>query len=191
MFDIPLVGILSDLFGSEDDDEDDSFELHLPEGREIETLRITREESRTALDHQLQKLTDIDDKAMRTVRITLVTLGILASATALEVGPDYVNHFTVGGIIALVMSILFGLLTYSASVPKMGIGRGYYEDILQEDYTEEEWLEVLIAGYDEWQTETAATVEDSVRLLNWTELFLAIGVVFLGLGVILPYYDLI
>ena len=48
---------------------------------------VTYQEARTVIDHQIDTLSDIDDKALRTVRLIVVLVGVLA--TAIEVNyPD-------------------------------------------------------------------------------------------------------
>ena len=46
---------------------------------------VTYQEARTVIDHQIATLSDIDDKALRTVRLTVVLVGALATAIELDV----------------------------------------------------------------------------------------------------------
>lgn len=85
-----------------------------PNGRHVETLRVTQAEAREVLAHQLETLSDIDDKAMRTVRIALVVFGIVLSASTFPNGTAFVNWVTVGGAVSLILSILCGIGTYGA-----------------------------------------------------------------------------
>lgn len=126
--------------------DDDDFELTLPANRDKETLEKTCEEARTALDHQIDLLRDMDDKAMRSVRITLLTLGIFLSASAFPGSLRFFNLITISGVGSLVISILFGLITYSASEPSFGIGKSYAEEIRTTAYTEEEGWKCSLRG---------------------------------------------
>ena len=49
---------------------------------------VTYQEARTVIDHQIDTLSDIDDKALRTVRLTIVLVGVLATAIELNVNPE-------------------------------------------------------------------------------------------------------
>lgn len=167
--------------------DDSSFQLHTPSGRDIEVLDISREEAQRSLDNRLDLLYDIDDKAMRTVRITLLTLGIFLSAATFPGAARFINVLTAGGAGLLVLAILFGLITYSASDPDLGMGMSYLTDAREEAYTEEEWLEVVLAGYEEWCADLETLNSGEQRWLSVTQLCLGAGVVALALGVFFAF----
>jgi hypothetical protein len=54
----------------------------IPPAEEVETgaLEVVRKESREVLKHQIELLGDIDDKAMRTVRTSVLFIGLVISA---------------------------------------------------------------------------------------------------------------
>lgn len=162
---------------------DGDFEFTLPSDREVEALRLTLEEARSTLTDQQQSLSDMDDKAMRSVRITLLTLGILLSAATFPQAAQFINILTVLGAASLTLSILAGVITYSVSRVEHGPGSDYFVDIRENAYTEEEWLELLLAGYEEMCTTMADLNVWERRLMASTLLFLALGVVLVTVGI--------
>lgn len=160
-----------------------------PEGTAVETLRSARDEARTTLDHQLSALNDLDDRAMRTVRIALVVVGLLVSATTLGTVRQFVNAITVAGVIALVFSVLVGLSTYSATDPEAGTGSDYLAETLDAPYSEKEWLSTLVAGYAEWIEDARALNETNAQLLVLAQTSLGLGVVLLAVGIALGATD--
>lgn len=150
----------------------------------VESLEVVREESRHVLTEQLELLSDIDDKAMRSVRTALILVGLVVSAVQISGGPDSVSNlgraaFTAGatGVILLLCSILTGIYTYAVSDPPLGIGETHRRDVLDGGYSHHEWLRLQVSEYDEW-TETAAEMNDrNVRTLHATLWFLVGGIV--------------
>lgn len=143
-----------------------------PDGTAVETLRSARDEARTTLNHQLSALDDIDDRAMRTVRIALVVVGLLISATTLDGVRRFVNAVTVSGAVALVVCILTGLSTYSATDPEAGTDPDYLVETLDAPFSEKEWLSTLVAGYAEWIEDARALNETNAQLLVLAQLSL-------------------
>lgn len=157
-----------------------------PDEREgdVEVLRSGREEARVVLDHQLQFLSEMHTKALRTVRITILVFGLVLSATAFPRSEQYLNPFTVAGIGSLASSILFGLVTYSVSNSQLGVGPNYLLDARTMSYRESEWLDLLLSGYSEWIEDMERLNDSTIVALTTTQIFLGIGVVFLVLGFI-------
>lgn len=156
-----------------------------PSGRHVRTLRITRKEAREVLDTQLATITDIDEKAMRTVRIALLLVGIALSASAFPNAVMLVNWVTISAVFSLVLSILCGIVTYGASNPAVGVSRRYLTEAREVPYTEAEWLTLVIAGYDEWIADAEQLTTSNVRTLTASQLFLGCGLVLLTTGVLL------
>ena len=125
------------------------FEFSVPSERDPETLRITLEEARSTLADQQQSLADMDEKAMRTVRVSVLTLGILLTATTLPWVARVWNVITVAGTVLLTVSILVGILTYSISRVEHGLGAAFFREIRENPYAVEEWLELILAASEE------------------------------------------
>jgi len=165
-----------------DSDDTSSEDLSYPSN--IRSLRITHEEARTVLDHQISILNDIDNKATRTVRITAVILGILVSAPSVIENPNtYVNPFTKWGVIGLVLSISLGMFTYSSSSPDLGPNSNDINRMLDEKYREDEWLVILLNSYEDWIDRTQQVNQFNGVFLVLTQLSLVTSLTLLAWGV--------
>lgn len=159
-----------------------------PPGRHVQTLRVTREESRDVLDTQLEKISSIDEKALRTIRNAVLLLGIALSTGALPNGASLVNWATLGGTISITLSILSGIVTYVTSNPSVGVGSAYLTEAREVPYTEAEWLTLVIAGYSEWIADAEQLATSNVRTLTISQFFLGCGIVLLTVGTLLGLF---
>ena len=125
---------------SERDDEEGTSD--------VEVLRSGREEARVVLDNQLQVLTELQTKAMKTVRTTVLVLGLVLSATTLPGAKRVVNWLVVSGVGSLVVGIILGLGTCSGSNPEVGIGTPYLRTMRRTSYDGSNWLDVLLGRYE-------------------------------------------
>jgi hypothetical protein len=123
---------------------------------DLEALSLTREESRAVLDRKLKALDEIDAKAMHTGRTAVVILGLVISALALlqrggptqfGIAPELVAG---AGTLCLLLAIVTGVVTYTASGVPAGISQSYREDVRDGGFDEVDWLLVLLGGYDQW-----------------------------------------
>lgn len=151
---------------------------------DLDALRAARTEARETLDQQLTVLREIDDKAMRTVRINVLLLGV--GATAAAVAPEEVPQsvWVYAGGVSLLVSMLSATATYTVSNPEVGVGPEYLEDVRTEAYSEAGWQETVIAGYQEWVGDLAAEIEQNAALLEVSLYALALGLVCFGAAVV-------
>lgn len=156
-----------------------------PDQPDVTALRLTREESRVVLDHQIATLNDLDDKAMRTVRTDVVLLGILASAAGIA-GPErlsdlglVVQAFSAAAGACLFLSAIAGTGVYVMSDLTYGIGASYRDELRHEGYTEREWLEVLLDDYDSWTGSMRKITDNNAFYLTVTQGLLAIALALL------------
>lgn len=133
-----------------------------PETSDIEALRVTREESRIALEHQIAMQKDLDEKALRTVRLSLVLLALIVSVAPL-MDPDRVTSLDIetllsvaAGVLALSITVFIGLGVYVETDVPVGIGPGHRR-VQTQAYTEREWLDVLLDEYDDWTDDATAS----------------------------------
>lgn len=151
-------------------------------------LRITREESRSVLDHRLELSNDLDDKAMWTVRTAILLLTLLASAAAIE-GVSAVKSvpngakvsfgLAVGGLFA---TVFLGLGAYFVSTTTFGVGESHRREVRDVAYTEREWLEVLLDGYDAWIRQMDRRNEENARSVFWSQALLVVSLLFVFIG---------
>ncbi|WP_323173633.1 hypothetical protein [Natrialba sp. PRR66] len=157
---------------------------HLPETGEyeIESLRFICSESRDVIDHQIDDLDDIDDKALRTVRITMVVFGLLVAAAQIEGSDPIFNRITVLGGGLLLLSIIAGAGTYSASDLHLGPGPNYLIDVVSKANTEKKERVEALGSYAYWMYENERIVRRNGTYLIITQLLLVLGLLCLAYG---------
>lgn len=163
-------------------DDDPAKDLSYPS--DIRSLRITHEEARTVLNHQISVLNDIDNKATKTVRITAVILGIVVSAPSIIKNPNtYINPFTEWGVVGLVLSITLGIFTYSSSSPDLGPNSKDINRLLNNKYREDKWLVLLLNSYEDWIDRTQRVNRFNGIFLTLTQMSLIMSLALLAWGV--------
>lgn len=75
---------------------------------DVEALRLTRVESRIVLDHQIALQKDIDEKALRTVRLSLVLITLVVSVAQL-MGSSQVASLETGTVLSIGVGVLVSL----------------------------------------------------------------------------------
>lgn len=153
------------------------------ESEDVAVLQTGREEARTVLDHQIRLLSEMHTKALRTVRITVLVLGVILSSTAFPGTRQFVNWLTIGGVASLVVAIVSGLVAYTASDPSFGTSPEYLSDVRTNDYDETAWLGTLLEGYEDWIRSMEELNDGNARLLTYTQVFLGLGVLLVATGI--------
>lgn len=144
-----------------------------PTGREALTYR----EARNVLDAQRETITDIDDKALRTVRLTAVLLGLFVAAGRLG-GPTLFDpRLAAVGVILLFGSIVTGIATYSESDLFLGPNRRYVEQLATDSFVGTEWHTDFLMTAAVWIGANADDIRWNGQLLTLTQ-----GLLVLGLG---------
>ena len=109
----------------------------------------TYQEARTVIDHQIATLSDIDDKALRTVRLTVVLVGALATAIELDVVQNLNDTLLIVGGGMLFLSMLIGTMTYGESDLYLGPNKSYINTLADSDFDDETWDEDLLTTMGE------------------------------------------
>lgn len=125
------------------------------ESRKMNTsvLESACEESREVLEYQLSVQDDIDDKAIWSVRTAVLVLGLLLSAGSLGdisqflTYPWYVHGLAGIGVSLLLLSVYFGIGTYTMTETYPGIGHQQRIKAHQKEYDCEEWYSQLLLDY--------------------------------------------
>lgn len=95
-------------------------------------------EARSVIEAQNATMTDIDDKAMRTVRLNAILLGLLV--TGLQFAPTAFNTTALqAGFALLILSTICGIVTYNESNLFVGPQGEYIEDLAAETFSEPPW----------------------------------------------------
>lgn len=163
---------------------------------DIESLRIAREESRSVLDHHIALQNDIDDKALKTVRLALVLVAAIISVAQL-MGPDRLAEIhlmtkvsvgVAGGILGVAMFIAIGV--YMETDIPYGVGESHREEVVEGGYTEREWLNVLLEEYNVWTESVRVTNELNASWVNRAQAMVAVSVGYLfasSLAIFTPF----
>jgi len=138
-------------------------------------MRTTYEESKRVMQGQKADIDDMDDKALRTVRLTAAILAI--GATGIEVsGIGEVNFILAGfSIISLISSAIFGVIVYNESNILIG-PKASFLNTMRNQKSDEEWEEELLEEMEGWITNNQLRVELNGALLSICQAFLVSGV---------------
>lgn len=98
-----------------------------PSAADEETLSVTREELRTTFQYQVERLREIDGKAIEILKANLLLIGILVTGGSVLTQTDldialFINPFTVAGVLLLLVSTGLASVTYTSSNLRGGIG---------------------------------------------------------------------
>lgn len=138
---------------------------------------ITYEQGKRVLAAQKEDINQIDDKALRTVRITALVIGV--GATGLQAISDVtVNKLTasIAGLL-LFLSLSFGVMTYNESSEIVGPTAEYLER-MRDGHDETDWETDLLVQFPGWISRNQEKVERNALLFNFCQLSLVSGVGF-------------
>lgn len=152
-----------------------------------ESLERTLDRAESVLENQLALLSDTDDKAVQTVRIEMVLVGVIVSIAQITAKPIPVNIWMRLGGVLVIGSIIAGVFTYSSSSPDFGPDPNYvYSNFESGDTNEDVYLE-LLQGYDEAISYNSDVVNDSAKHLFVTQGLLIAGIIVGVSGVIFAF----
>lgn len=137
---------------------------------------IAYTEARAVIDAQNTTMTDIDDKAMRTVRLNAVLLGLLV--TGLQFAPDMFHTASLQAAFGfLIVSTVCGVVTYNESNLYVGPRGEYIEDLAEDDFPDPPWEEDLLETMAGMIAENYDDIRRNSVLLTATQATLVLGIV--------------
>jgi len=194
---------LSKWMAGDSDDSDDTDERHpRPYARlaaettpirteDTETLRAARREARDSLDKTIDAIEEKDDKAISTVRLNLVLIGItITAASSLPTSLRYANWFTILGFCSLTVSTFIGMWAYSYTDYSPGVTADYIVELDEAQYTESEWLLWMNERYQQWLRTATRSDSAEATQLGRTHLLQILGVALLILGSVAGLYGM-
>lgn len=140
----------------------------------VEALSKACEEAKGTLDHQLGWMQQMDSKAVKILRATLLLIGLLLTALSLSVRADsvdvseFVNLFTIAGGLTLVCASMGAAVTYIASSFEAGLGYQDLAEALEDGYDEKKLYEQLAEGYATWIRFNQYVLQYNAILLTMT-----------------------
>lgn len=144
---------------------------------------IVLEESRRVLDHQINLIKTLDERAAWTLRIGVVLLGVLISAARL-LGVSNVNVFGIGGVGSVLLSLLVGIIVYGVSDLDVGPEPGTLDGDRADEYARSDVCDTLLAAHQNSISFNRGTLRVNEWLLTLTQVLLIIGVSLVGIGLL-------
>lgn len=163
-----------------------------------EALEVTYEEAKRALEHQLGNISDLDDKAAHTVRVLFLLFGLLITSISVVVraiirggaematAKQFVNLFTVSGVVCLLFSLLAAIWTYSETETRPGPNPEEIAAMRTEDVSRSTRLQTLLDAnhFQRWLWFNQIGIRKDSTLLFYSHLLLLLGITMLLTGVI-------
>lgn len=139
-------------------------------------LETTHREARSVVEAQRTVIADIDAKAMYTVRVIVVLVGVVVAAS--RIGGPAMFHFWLltGGLAALLLSLGLGVATYTESNLFLGPNRAYIRQLVDDDVDAGTWEEDVCLRMADWIGENDDDLRLNARLLFLTQISLLGGV---------------
>lgn len=138
--------------------------------------KVIYEESKQVMEAQKSDITDMDDKALRTVRITAVLLA--AGATGIEIiGMDNINEsLALASVGAFLLSMIFGVIVYNESDELVG-PKAWYIEKMRENSFKQDWDDDFLYQLEGWIKDNQDIVEFNGYILMFCQIFFLTGVV--------------
>lgn len=147
------------------------------------TLTFLYEDARRVVDHQIAYLSDVDDKAVRTVKINAVILGAILSVHQLSPRVSLADPFPGVALMALLGSMAAGIVTYTTSDAQFGPGPRYIDDVLNEPADETYWRFETLRSYADWIEDNEHVTRRNGTYLLVSQLLLLVGLTILTTGI--------
>lgn len=139
-------------------------------------LETAHREARAVIEEQRQVIGDIDAKAMYTVRVVVVIVGVIVAAVRIS-GPEmFAAGYLTVGLGLMLVSLAFGVVTYSESNLFLGPNDTYLRQLVDADVDAETWEEDLCLRMSDWIAENDGDLRRNSWLLFLTQGSLLLGV---------------
>ncbi|WP_418282177.1 hypothetical protein [Halorubrum sp. DTA98] len=178
----------------------------IPDGDVIEaiestTLAVAREELTTTFEYQVQRLREIDNKAIEILKANLLLIGIVVTGGSVLVQTELpvavlVNAFTVTGGLLLLVSTGLASVTYTSSNLRGGLDADAVEAAIDADIAERggrqpdpTFEERLLRSYARWISYNARMIAVNDILVTVTVLLVFVAFVYVVAGVIAAALD--
>lgn len=150
---------------------------------DVRTLKFLYEDARRVVDHQIGYLGDVDDKAVRTVRITAVIVGVVLSAHQLSSQVSLTDPLLGVAVLLLLASMGVGIVTYTTSDAQFGPGPRYIDDVLDKPADETYWRFETLRSYADWIEDNEHVTRRNGTYLLVSQLLLLVGLTTLTTGI--------
>lgn len=146
-------------------------------------IRAAYDESRSVIEAQNDTMADIDDKAMRTVRLTALIIGILV--TAGQVDPSLFHQELLRvSFGSFVLAAILGITTYDESDLYVGSEGEYLETFADNSKAGSDWDKDWVEIYAGMISENYDDLQHNARLLKYTQASLISGIILAVLSIV-------
>lgn len=145
-------------------------------------MRSVYLEARSVVDAQNETMSDIDTKAMQTVRFDVLLVGVLLTAaqiagTSTVAGAEVFNPALLFvAVLSLLASVVLGVVTYNESDLYVGLDGRYVETLARDDIGEERWDRHVVRTFAGMIAENGEEIAWNSWLLTLTQSALVVGV---------------
>lgn len=159
---------------------------------DVELLEISREEAQRTIDRQIETLDDIDDKAVKILRLNLVLIGILLTGISIassEYGDGFgtlqtvFNWYISAGLLSIIASTALAAFTYTASSKRGGMSSRDIKELVENDLPPETNLEGIVESYADWIQYNYEVNTKNAPLGTGILLLLLYGLILVAVGV--------
>ncbi|MFT4946964.1 MAG: hypothetical protein ACI8TL_001202 [Natronomonas sp.] len=172
-------------------DDSESAEVSLPPGEGGDTFQLTREELQRTLEYQVQRLREIDAKAIEILKANLLLFGLVVTGgsifvqTAITIEP-FLNVFIVVGVGLLLASTALAGITYTSSNLRGGLDVADIERAIdaERDHRPEAFREQLLRSYAQWIEYNARMTAVNDMFATVTVLLVIVAFVYIGVGLV-------
>lgn len=139
-------------------------------------------EVRAVVNAQNDTMSDIDTKAMQTVRFDILLVGVLLTAaqitgTGTLAGADVFDPlFLLVAVLSLLASIVLGVITYNKSDLYVGLDGAYVETVAGTGAIDERWDRHVVRTFAGMIAENGEEIAWNSWLLTHTQSALVVGV---------------
>ena len=138
-------------------------------------MEVTYDEARAVLESQQDILSDIDDKALKNVRITTIILGVFVSAAQLT-DITFSRSWAIVAGAAILISLGAGILTYNETDPYLGPNEDYIDQLRENDFDDTDWEDDLTETLGGFINENAGDIRRNGQFLSVAQAALFVGV---------------
>ena len=152
------------------------------------STEITREELRTTFEYQVQRLGEIDSKAIEILKANLLLIGLVVTGGSVLIQTDlpvdtFINLFTITGGLLLLGSTGLSAVTYTASNLRGGLDSEAVEAAVAADDDSAAFETQLLRSYAQWIEYNARVTAVNDLLATITVLLVFVAFVYVVAGI--------
>lgn len=153
--------------------------------KRINARRDVKNDYKSEHHRLFDTMNKIGEKGLRTVYINLVVVTVFSSLSVFAGSEPIVNWINVIGFIFIILSIAFGLLTYTGTLFQTWKASLKSKNVSHDSINNEVYLDTSIHKYQERISEMNRRIENCTKRLLAAILFLGMGIMVISFGLFL------